>query len=340
MRLMIYVGLMTVFSVSLADSSQAAPNLDSARSALLQGDGPQARSLLEAMQIGRMRPQDQTIRACMLARLQPNFALEPETDLEPGLPRLILSAYRRYWHAALIEPDRRELAEAALTAELRNLIGRPDLIDYTALTTELKSRMGALGANTVWGRTGLLYDFMLWKDQQTREFNVQLPGGSQRTTVYLLDDLPSAGWSRYATCGTSGTGGWATDQGLFAVMPTYGGTENEGFAINFLAHESQHFADYLRFPGLEAPELEYRAKLVELALADATRIATISRFTADQSDDRQNPHSFANKHVLDAIRARLGLAMEANILATDPAILRQTARQLLIEDDAARSSRH
>ena len=40
--------------------------------------------------------------------------------------------------------------------------------------------------------------------------------------------------------------------------------------ISYLAHESRHFEDYQLFPKLKSADLEYRAKLTELSMANET----------------------------------------------------------------------
>jgi hypothetical protein len=61
---------------------------------------------------------------------------------------------------------------------------------------------------------------------------------------------------------------------------------------------SQHFADYKRFPKLEQPELEYRAKLVELSKAQKSARELLQRFAAWGGESRNAPHSFANSKVI------------------------------------------
>jgi hypothetical protein len=53
-------------------------------------------------------------------------------------------------------------------------------------------------------------------------------------------------------------------------------------------------------------ELEYRAKLVELAQANTTRARVLRKSSEDQGDDPASPHAYANKRVLAALRRRLG----------------------------------
>ena len=78
--------------------------------------------------------------------------------------------------------------------------------------------------------------------------------------------------------------------------------------MTFLGHETQHFADMARFPDLEPWQMEYRAKLVELAQAEETRERVLSKFREDQGDDPASPHSYANRRVLRSLEERLGVS--------------------------------
>ena len=51
---------------------------------------------------------------------------------------------------------------------------------------------------------------------------------------------------------------------LYCVEWAYA-PDTENFEVSYLKHEAQHLADFQRFPGLPSAELEYRAKLTELA---------------------------------------------------------------------------
>src|SRR5205085_9777810 len=62
-------------------------------------------------------------------------------------------------------------------------------------------------------------------------------------------------------------------------------------------HEGQHFADYAQYPKLEQPELEYRAKLTEIAMSQSTTAELLQRFAALGGTRRAVPHAFANRQV-------------------------------------------
>ncbi len=61
--------------------------------------------------------------------------------------------------------------------------------------------------------------------------------------------------------------GLATEQGLYGIAEVYD-LASEDFHVTFLTHETRHYVDYERSTNLEGPELEYRVKLAELAIAD------------------------------------------------------------------------
>ncbi len=71
--------------------------------------------------------------------------------------------------------------------------------------------------------------------------------------------------------------------------------------INLLTHEAQHLADKSLLRCLPPWELEYRAKLAELALAEELRDRLIEKFSADRSNDLDLPHSYANVRVIEAV---------------------------------------
>ena len=165
---------------------------------------------------------------------------------------------------------------------------------------------------------------------------VALPEKQQNVKVELLDGFLSLGWSDYATCSRAATGGWTTDDALFAVVPRYESLDGEEFRVTFLGHEAQHFADKAQFKDLQSWELEYRAKLTELAEAEQTRPKVLGKFIMDQGDDPKSPHSYANRRLLTGLVTRLGVA-DANALASaDPAKLRAAALAMLHDDTAQR----
>jgi hypothetical protein len=235
-----------------------------------------------------------------------------------------------------MDPGKRTRAETGLFAALRKAIRRPDLTERDAVLTEVSKQLDARNIYTSQGKTASLYDLLLYLNEEEKKYDVDLLDGTRfDVKAYLMKNMVSYGWSRYFNCGGPGTGGFATDNGLYAVAETYN-LDGEDFLVSFLQHETRHFADYKRYPDLKGPELEYRAKLTELALADKTLVEILELFDSDQGDDRATPHSYANKRVLAAMREKLGLDAKTEIKKVDPARVRDTARQLVIEDNRRR----
>ncbi len=331
-RLSLLPGLLSMTVASAAAASGSA-TLEMATNAVLQTDGPRALALLQALEAtteaeGRKRD-------CVRARLEGRASFPAARLSGHPLPDAVLDAYRRYWRDALM-PPRRAAAEAQLLRNLRRLLALKPRTPADDVLTALSERLEALGLHTSLGRTAGLYELMLYFREGERSYRVQLPDGHQETVrVFLMRDMVSAGWARHLNCGGPGTGGFATEQGLYAVADVYD-LDSESFRINFLAHESQHYADYKRLPGLEGPELEFRAKLTELAQAEASLPETVQAFLANQGDDRGNPHGWANKRVLAAVVKELGLAAPADLLRAPPHDVREAARMVLLKDNAER----
>lgn len=319
-----------------ASAQDARATLNRALGAVLQADGPAARRLLDSLAPDGLSAGQSDMRACILQRLDPT---SPPIEREAGAPFAMkaLDAYRLYWRDAVQGPEARAAAEQALTLRLAELLARPDLTDAAVVGAQVVDRIRSEGFHVLGnGRTGLLLDIFIWSKQQTRDITVALPEGAHATRVFLMDDFQSEGWSDWLSCGRTGTGGWAKPEGLYAIASAYPSLENETFAVNFLAHETQHFADNAAWPGLPGHELEYRAKLTELALAQTTLNTTLDAFAANQGDNPADAHSHANKRVLGAMRTKLGLAPDADLKAASAEALREAARQELFADTARR----
>jgi len=314
--------------------------LGDAQSAVLQTDGPRAtkvfKQLLEAP--ASLSLWDQRRARCSIARLAGKPSIPPAAFSGDKLADRIVGIYRAYWQAAM-NPSFRVRAEDQLFSQLRGALRRSDLTDREAIMSELSKQLTAKNIYTAaLGKTASLYDIIVYLQEEDKPYNVRLTDGTtQDVNVFLMRTMVSSGWSRYFNCGGPGIGGFAVDNGLYAIAETYD-LNDEGFLVSFLSHETRHFADYKRFPDLEGPELEYRAKLTELALVDKTLPKVLGLFQGDQSDDRENPHSYANKRVLADLRSRLGLSPGADLKQAEPTRLREAARALLVADNAARES--
>ena len=298
--------LAAVALAALAPASRA-DDFASALGPVFQADLPQTLARLKALPDDLLSVRARPARECILARFAASDPAAAAVD--PRLPAdlaAVLRAYRRYWTAALTHEQAIPAAEARLSDDLGRLMpDAPAGLDAraeAAIAFAEKRGWHALG-----GLTAPLREYMLWKDQATRREDVALPGGTVAVSVVMLDGFASLGWGAWATCDVAHTGGWATPAALMVVVPGWD-LSSERYRVSLLDHESQHFADYPRFPKLGQPDLEYRAKLTELALAHASQSDLLAMFSAGARRDRTLPHPFAEWWVMKRIGDRLGTA--------------------------------
>ena len=295
--------------------------------ALLQADGTSAAEQLSKIPDGELSAKDAGFKACITARLAGR-----ERSPSPGRTAFAseaLAAYQAYWRRGVIDPAGRADAERDLVGKLATLLGRPSLADIDAVEPLLAERLTREGLHSLQGRTGKLRDLMIWSKETERVEEVPLPEGANPTRVVYLDGFLSRGWSTYLSCDRTGSGGWTKSDGLYVVTPAYESLTDENFRVNFLAHESQHYSDKRRFADLPGWRLEYRAKLVELVYAAETRDKVLQRFIDSQGDDPADPHSFANRKVVLALRTALGVD---DLAGAPVAALQQAALAELLAD--------
>jgi hypothetical protein len=253
----------------------------------------------------------------------------------------VLAQYRRYWTRVMLGTASAAAGEHELTATLAKKLDHWDgAQDMAALEPLLEDQLKARGYHALFGVTAPLREFMLWRKQTDQTYDIDLPQGREAVHVAMMDDFISLGWLGYATCDFHYSGGWAGSDRLFAVRPAYD-LESEEFKVSYLAHEGQHFSDYRRFPGLPQPDLEYRAKLVEISRAKTTLFDLLAAFEANGSDDRNTPHPWADRQVVKNLAAKLlnGEAPSAQAwkhFSVDQ--LNAAARELLKEDSRKREA--
>ena len=128
-----------------------------------------------------------------------------------------------------------------------------------------------------------------------------------------MDDFITLGWEEYATLGRYYPGGWTTTKELYCVKSAYD-LKSEKFLISYLAHESRHFADYKLFPKLTSADLEYRAKLTELSLANSSLYQLLDFFIGNANARSENGHSLADYCVIrDLSKSLLNTGFEKDI---------------------------
>lgn len=324
-------------SVSDRKVVQSGGEIARAIGAGLQGDARRAVEILKAVDASSLNQRERDYRSCMLERFghaEPFTAALPQTD---SFARQIAAAYIDYWHKALREPDRRLDYTLELEATLRETMNLPDEADSLTIEPAIQARLNAEGLHGLLGQTGVLRELMIWRQEDRRAVTVEMPHGTYATDVAFLDNFLISGWGRYATCETRGAGGWVADRTLFAVVPSYRDLKGEEFSVTFLGHETQHFLDLDHYPSMASWELEYRAKLMELAMADETQLRVLQKFIEDQGDDTASPHSYANKKILTALMADLSVADPESLRSVPGQAMRDAAYGLFKADTALRN---
>jgi hypothetical protein len=295
--------------VSCADGAPRASADEAMRGALasaLQARGRDAVGALRALDPAGLDERSTATRACMLERLGERQAPAiPFTD--PFLSGT-LTGYREYWLRALLEEQSPAENEGWLLSSLNQLVraaGGDTAASLDGLEPSLERLVRARDHHVLLGVTQPLRELMLWKAEAESRYEVELPEGMQAVTVVFMDDFVSLGWAGFATCDRHHTGGWTKPERLYAVRSAYD-TTSENFRVSYLAHEAQHFADNRNFPGLDRQEeLEYRAKLVELAVAPTSVHDLLETFARNVGDDVSVPHSYANGRVVRHLGQRL-----------------------------------
>jgi hypothetical protein len=315
-----------------------AEDLSKVYDAALEGDMAKAFAILDSTDVTRLDEKDRTAAEC----LRKTFGTAPALEQVPSTSARILRSYQRYWQQAMLRRVTAKDAERELLDSLQVVLrgskaaGGPCDLDCASESVKTVIRHDGLFALT--GVTSPYYELMLWKTRRVVPYHIALTERSVIVPVVFLDDFVSLGWAAYATCGRSSTGGWTANDSLYAVASSYD-TTSESFRVSYLAHEGRHFADHGPYPKLDQPELEYRAKLTEIALSDRTTRDLILDFSRSTGTDRSVPHHFANYCVArDLARkiwpSRTHPPTEDEWTNVSLSRLRQEARALLADNDA------
>jgi hypothetical protein len=298
----------TLHSVPTASSIPAAavktahstpPKLDTVYGKALEGDVREALRILRGIPADALDSKEHAERDCLLGRFADKKM--PAVNVRDPFVAELIGLYQDYWMRVLLQELSVSDGEAylfnRLTTVLRNAGQPSSFASLDDLVDALEPLLLARGFHSIRGVTRPYYELMAWGREVSQTYEVALPETTIPVRVVFMHDFVSLGWSAFATCDKAYSGGWAKDDTLYCVADSYD-TASETFSVSYLAHESQHFADYKRFPKLEQPELEYRAKLVELSKAQKTAWELVGRFAAWGGESRSAPHGFANAKVI------------------------------------------
>lgn len=294
-------------SAQQVPSQPSPPSMRQVDAKALEGDLREALRILKAIPPGSLSPAERDRQVCMLARFSEAGA--PDPGVADPFVDTVVRAYFRYWTDSLLQRKPQPEARSGLLEDLQRALartrGKVPAPDLDQVTEALGPVLEAKGFHSIRGVTSPYYDLLLWRKETTRTYEVHLPEeGIQHVTVVFLSDFLLHGWEGFATCGWLYPGGWTTPKALYCDADSYD-PESEAFRVSYLAHEGQHFYDLKRFPGLGGPDLEYRAKLVELALADQSLQTLLERFQSRMGEDPRTPHAFANGRVIRELSSAL-----------------------------------
>jgi len=213
----------------------------------------------------------------------------------------LLKIYRDYWRFSFLNKEKKN--DTLMMKNVSNFLktnfppAEKLPLNEDSINVYQKKYITSLGYHTTgFGKTGSLYDLLVWKTEKDTIYNLNYDGKKTLVKVYFMDDFITLGWSEYATLGRYYPAGWATKEALFCVKKAYD-LKSETFRVSYIGHEGRHFADYKLFPNLKgvgSADLEYRGKLTELSLYSADGLyKRVQFFIHNGNYDSENGHSIA-----------------------------------------------
>lgn len=205
----------------------------------------------------------------------------------------VINSYFSYFRSVLTN-NSVEDSEKNLITSLSKLVNSDKISNLDEIESELEDIFREKGYSFLGGVTPPYRGPYIWKTTVKKEFNVSLPDSEQKVTVYFISDFLMLSWMHFATMGRHCTGGWAKPEGLYYIDngSEHIDTNSEKFQVWFLKHEAQHLSDYKKFPNLNAGNLEYRAKLIEL-IYNSQPHNLIEKFLNQSKNDCTLPHPYA-----------------------------------------------
>ena len=345
MRLLIFINIIWLIFAPIPYAAASSSEDVNARyiSMALQGDLSRAGQLFAEADMD-----NETAAAAELAvRFRSRFVdrrekLSPESG--DTLIDAIITTYREYWTDELMRPSADGEGDDALEHRVNELL-HPD---QTGLSEEHQVSAFARLGNALQDR-GFFYleaeasplrDLFLWKQEETKNYDVRLTDTTQPVSVTFMREIYSLGWKEFATLGLVSTTGWVDGDRLYCISWAYD-RESENFKISYLKHEARHLADLKRYPSLSSADLEYRAKLTELAFASNTMHRLLDDFTSKSAPNPSSPHAWANFRVVrDVYRSLYSMPVPDDgdpWVNVNPNAVARTARTLLEQNTASQN---
>lgn len=215
----------------------------------------------------------------------------------------LLAIFKVYWRSSLLNPD--QDYNSKLMGDLRTFFisNQGPINDSLNIDSCIQNFVSKEGYYALYGKVGKLHDLLIWQTQKDSIYTFSIRSEELSVKVVFLEDFITRGWVYYATVKES-IGGWAESDALYCVKESYD-IESDWFKIHYLAHEGKHFSDYKTFPNLSGYDLEYRAKLTELSVAQETLYELIEQFINISNYESENQHPLANYFVIKNLSTAL-----------------------------------
>jgi len=275
--------------------------------------------------------------AALRAQFRERFLAPPGQPVTGVAAEDAVAAWRDYWRLNLlrtVDPDAAETRLVKALAALTRDGAGASKHDPERLTASLLGRSGwhySIAATPPWR------DLFAWKSERLARYDVELTDLTVPVEVVFMDDFVVQGWKDFASLGLASTTGWVENGRLYCVAWAYD-TQSENFAVSYLKHEARHLADLQRFPDMDTVELEYRAKLTELAFAASDLRRIWHDFEAKAAENPASPHALANWRVVRDMERALGAKREPPtpdlFAAADTPRINHAARRLLRDNTA------
>lgn len=257
-----------------------------------QGDLRGAKALLDTAAESPGSTELDDLRTQFRARFIDHSEAPAESSGNDFLDQVV-AAYHSYWARVMMGEGTIEEANGELERRLAGLLPETGELSGHAVYQELGRQIERAGYHYFDSAAPPYRELLVWKSQRVRSYHVALTDTSRTVRVVFMNDFVSLGWKHYATLGLASTTGWVDGGALYCVDWAYD-TGSENFEVSYLKHEARHLADMERYPGLSTTELEYRAKLTELAYAWRSVGRLLDDFTAKSFDNPDSAHAQAN----------------------------------------------
>jgi hypothetical protein len=330
---------MLASNLSMAKVKEKEEHLDPVYFLALDGNVAAALEKLKSIDPKLLTPTEKQTRKKYFERF--GSKAHPIHPIGKTLVEELIGIYRNYWDQVLLQKLKQDQGYQYLFKKLGPIVkrlggnsGEFSENEYDRVAEFLTMKLKETGYYAKIGVVNPHLNFMAWRQQTTKPFEVDLGNGEiQKVDVVLMDDFVSLGWAAYATFDKMHVGGWVGDEALYCVASSYD-LDGEDFKVSFLAHEARHFADKKKYSNLTSTDLEYRAKLTELILAKKSFEDVFRKFILEQRENPNNPHSYASFLLVKGISNKLAKGVNLqSFRSLDKTKVQEISKALLKEND-------